>query len=442
MIGRIFMGRYKVIQLLGEGGMGKVYMAYDLTAKREAVIKVLHEQIANQATFRERFQQEMDFMARFQHPNVVELYDSSSNDPNGPCIVMEYIPGQTLDTVLRRSQRLSAHRTGMLLVHLCKALHVAHQADVIHRDLKPANIMVVNPELPTETLKVMDFGLSSLANALYIPKERLANPGEYFSACGTPDYMCPEQVRGDELDHRSDIYSVGIILFELLSGRRPFSRSTTEKTMVAQMNEKPPSLSQMGVRDVSPAVEAVVMHCLQKYPVERPPSARDLCERFEKALGMKLSRPQDWEVNNRLIPRRSPTEQGVDTRAIDPSAVIHNMEAWMPERIAVVKLQGFVQDLGGEVLESVPGKIRVRLGEVVAARGLLSRLGLSGRHELRAVMDLELHMEKRDSGHLSKLHITAVYKPTGGRTQAMTPGWRQKCDQVHRDLQAYLMGRA
>jgi eukaryotic-like serine/threonine-protein kinase len=441
MIGRVFMGRYQIIQLLGEGGMGKVFFAFDLRAKREVVIKVLHESIARQAAFRERFQQEMDFMARFQHPNVVALYDSSSTDANGPCIVMEYIQGQTLDTVLRKEKPLAPLRTGMLLAHVCKALHAAHQAGVLHRDVKPANLMVVDAGQPTENLKVLDFGLSSLATALYIPKERLRNPREYFSACGTPDYMCPEQVRGDELDHRSDLYSVGIVLYEMLTGRQPFTRGSNEKTMLAQEQATAPAFAQLGIRNVPPAVEAVVMHTLAKYPVERPASARILSELFEKALGVKLTKPEDWE-ESRPPPVRSPAgSSGTHLRAHDPSAVVHVMEAWMPERIAVVKLQGFVEDLGGEVVDSVPGRIRVQLRER-QEQGFVSKLGLGvKRTVLRPLIDLELQMEKREVGHLSKLHITATYKPPGGRTQAMMPGWRQKCDQVHRDLQAYLMGR-
>jgi serine/threonine-protein kinase len=447
MTGRTFLGRYKTIQPLGEGGMGKVYLAYDFVGRREAVVKVLHEHIANQDSFRERFKQEMEFMTRFQHPNIVALFDSSLSDPNGPCIVMEYIPGVTLDTLLHRQARLSAVRAGLLLLPLCKALFAAHQAGVIHRDMKPANIMIADASKPTEVLKVMDFGLSSLATALYIPKERLDNPGEYFSACGTPDYMCPEQVRGDELDARSDLYSVGVILYEMLTGRQPFTRGTVEKTMLAHADDPPPPFAQMGVKDVPPAIETVVMYCLSKFPVERPATARELWERYEKALGMKLGKAADWVVTNGQAPRAaSPEKNGAEPRVFDPSAIVEIMEAWMPERIAVVKLQGFVQDHGGEVIESVPGLLRVKfsLSKPVAqsaGMGFLSKLGLSATPEKRPFVELEMHMEKREVGQGTVLHITAVYKPTGGRTQAMSPGWRQKVNELHRDLRAYLMGR-
>src|SRR5262249_24610266 len=159
-----------------------------------------------------------------QHPNVVALIDSSFSDPQGPCIVMEYIPGITLATLLRKYLRMKAARVGPLLGQLCLALDAAHRAGIVHRDLTPANLMVVNPDTPKEQLKVMDFGLALMANALYIPKERLANPADFFSASGTPDYICPEQVRGDEMDARGDLYSVGVILYELLTGRVPFTK--------------------------------------------------------------------------------------------------------------------------------------------------------------------------------------------------------------------------
>jgi serine/threonine-protein kinase len=425
--------------------MGKVYFGFDLRVKREVVIKVLHENIASQASFRERFEQEMDFMKRFQHPNVVAFYDSSVNDRNGPCIVMEYIKGKPLDVVLREQRRLPPVRVGMLLVPICKALYAAHQARILHRDLKPANLMVTNVAERTESVKILDFGLASLANALYIPKERLENPTEYFSACGTPDYMCPEQVRGDELDHRSDLYSVGVILYEMLTGRSPFSRGTVEKTMLAQTEDRPPPFVAAGARGIPPAVESVVMHALGKYPVERPSSARELSERLERALGVRFTTAADWEVSP-TAPVRAPAAKAANPVPVPPGAVVHVMEAWMPERIAVVKLQGFVGDLGGEVVESVPGRIRVQFGvrQQAQGSGLFSALGLTGSKQvaLRPVIDLELHMEKREAGHASKLYITAVYKATGGRSQAMMPAWRQKCDQIHRDLRAYLMGRA
>src|SRR5205085_1433991 len=124
-----------------------------------------------------------------------------------------------------------------------------------------------------------------------LPKERLANPGGFFSACGTPDYICPEQVRGDEIDHRGDLYSVGVILFEVLTGKLPFASPTVEETLTAHASKRPPRFADVDpTTDVPPAIEEVVQACLSKYPVERPQDARELVERYERALGRKLVR--------------------------------------------------------------------------------------------------------------------------------------------------------
>src|SRR6266536_2218792 len=162
MVGRIFLGRYEVLRLLGEGGMGRVYLARQLDLGRQVVVKVMHDHIAADPVFRDRFRREMQLMAHFQHPYAVALYDASLNDPQGPCIVMEYIRGISLDALIHRNGRLSPARVGRMLSQLCEALYAAHSEGIIHRDLKPANLMVVDPDTPYEKIKVMDFGLAKL----------------------------------------------------------------------------------------------------------------------------------------------------------------------------------------------------------------------------------------------------------------------------------------
>src|SRR6059058_2185348 len=162
MLGRVFLGRYETIRQIGEGGMGRVYLARQLDLGRQVVVKVMHDHFAADATFRERFQRETLLMARFQHPYAVTLYDASLNDPEGPCIVMEYIKGVTLDGLLQTNKRLDPQRVGRLLHQFCEVLQAAHAEGIIHRDLKPANLMVVEPDSPHEKIKVMDFGLAKL----------------------------------------------------------------------------------------------------------------------------------------------------------------------------------------------------------------------------------------------------------------------------------------
>src|SRR3984893_8912717 len=249
MVGRIFLGRYEAVRLLGEGGMGRVYLAHQIDLGRQVVVKVMHDHIASDPKFCERFQRETLLMARFQHPYVVTLYDASLNDPQGPCIVMEYIRGITLDTLLMRNQRINPARAGRLLGQLCEALQAAHAEGIVHRDLKPANLMVVDPDTPYEKVKVMDFGLAKLADPDTFRKA--AGSGPEF-AIGTPGYMCPEQARGEEMDHRGDLYSVGAILYELLTSRLPFAGRSTMDTLLAHVTEQPPTFGEIGCADWVP----------------------------------------------------------------------------------------------------------------------------------------------------------------------------------------------
>jgi serine/threonine protein kinase len=449
MTGRVFIGRYECLRLLGEGGMGRVFYARDRQSGREVVVKVLHDHIAAQPRFRESFHQEMLCMARLHHPNVVTLIDASIDDPQGLCIVMEFIRGVTLSDLLEQQRRLDVERTGGLLGQLCLALHAAQKLEIIHRDLKPANLMVQGPDAPTEKLKVMDFGLAKLASAVYIPKERLDNPDQFFFACGTPDYICPEQVRGDEIDHRSDLYSVGIILYEMLTGSLPFSGPNVDATMLAHANARPPRFARVDPETVvPPAVEQVVLSCLAKYPNERPQTAQELVERFEKAAGHKFVAWQDWQRPVTSAPSRGglPALSAFTPKPNDPNAIVHQFEAWMPERIAVVKLQGFVHDIGGEVVESVPGMIRVRLSNQAVGhngggrQGLLSLLGLKSK-SVADHIEMELRMEKKEGSQQGQLRITVLMRPPAGQRQPPDAAWRNHCEQLHRELRAYLISR-
>ena len=153
MLGRVFLGRYETVQLLGEGGMGRVYLAKQSDLGRHVVVKVMHDHVAADPTFRERFVRETLLMARFQHPYAVTLYDASLNDPQGPCIVMEFVAGVTLEELLRTHGRFSPDRAGTILGDLCSVLQAAHAQGIIHRDLKSSNIMVLDADTPNEQIK-------------------------------------------------------------------------------------------------------------------------------------------------------------------------------------------------------------------------------------------------------------------------------------------------
>jgi len=437
MVGRVFLGRYEAIRLLGEGGMGLVYLARQLDLGRHVVVKVMHEHVAADPKFHERFQRETLLMARFQHPYAVTLYDASLDDPHGPCIIMEYIRGVSLDALLHNNNgRISPVRVGRLLGQLCEVLQAAHTAGIIHRDLKPSNLMVVDPETPYEKIKVMDFGLAKLVNQPTL-KEITDAGGEY--AMGTPAYISPEQVRGGDIDHRSDLYSVGIMLYEMLTSRLPFNGTSTMEVLLAQATDSPPAFADIGADGwLSPSVERVIQSCLSKDPDRRPQSARELAESYQKALD------EEPELHESAAaappPAREHVRPVVVRPAADPNAVAHYLEAWMPESVASHKLRGFVNDAGGEVVESVPGLIRVRLGADSAytfRNGPLSWLGIRRRS---SAIDMELRLEQADPDRASLVGITVLMRsPQGDAASDLI--WRARCDQIYCDLRAYLMGQ-
>jgi eukaryotic-like serine/threonine-protein kinase len=436
MIGRVFLGRYEAVRLLGEGGMGKVYLARQLDLGRQVVIKVMHDHIMQEEKFRERFARETLLMARFQHPYAVTLYDASLNDPSGPCIVMEYVRGINLEVMLQRNGRFTPGRVGRLIGQLCEVLHEAHNEGMIHRDLKPSNLMVVDHETPREKIKVMDFGLAKLL----IESSTIKNVTEsnFDFAVGTPGYICPEQVRGESVDHRGDLYSVGVIMYEMLTGRMPFIGPTCMDLMLAHATEKPPSFSQLDL-DIPEAVEQVVMSTLSKDPKDRPQSARELMEHYETALS----------IGEMGLPDSAATAAETDTplspiMPVDPTTMTFQMEAWMPESIAVMKLRGYAHDMGGEVVDSVPGKIRLTIGGAggnkVVRQPLMSLSWFGfGRRSATAPIALELNLHQIDPLKTNRLFLQVVFRPNS-IGQLNDPVWRERCTGLFIELRAYLMG--
>ena len=246
MAEQVFLGRYKVIRPLDEGGMSRLYLARHTLQNREVVVKVLKPELLAQPKPREHFRREIHIMSRFQHPNAVQYVDGAPNDPAGPVLVMEYLRGVDLATLLHRHGKLTPERAGRLLSQLCEVLQACHDAGIIHRDVKPGNLMILNPGIPEESVKLMDFGLAKMTSGLYIAPDELQNYPEP-SASGTPEYICPEVVRGMSVEPRSDVYSVGVLLYEMLAGRRPFEGENPQHLMRCHDKLMPPKFAEIGL---------------------------------------------------------------------------------------------------------------------------------------------------------------------------------------------------
>jgi len=263
---------YKVLDLVGRGGMGEVYRARDTRLKRDVAIKVLPRALAGDRERLSRFEQEARSAAALNHPNIISIHDMGTAD-GSPYIVSELLEGQNLREVLHQGP-VPARKVLDYALQAARGLAAAHDAGIVHRDLKPENLFITKDG----QLKILDFGLAKLMRLDGGSGSGTAEavPGtEAGTVFGTVGYMSPEQVRGQNADHRSDIFSFGAILYELFSGKRAFSGDSQADTMSAILHQDPPELAR-ATPPVNPAVDHTIRHCLEKNPLERFQSAHDL----------------------------------------------------------------------------------------------------------------------------------------------------------------------
>jgi serine/threonine-protein kinase len=434
MQGKVYLGRYRVLRLLGEGGMGRVYLARQLDLNREVVIKVMHEHVAVDNRFQEHFLTEMQAMAQFQHPYAVALYDAQVDPEDGPCIVMEYVKGKTLDMLLKENKRFTPERASRILSQICEVLQAAHAQGIVHRDLKPSNLMILDPDSQYEKIKVMDFGLAKFTGGPVIKQGQAAVESGSDYMLGTPAYVSPEQARGEETNYRTDLYSVGVILYELLTGRLPFDGMSTMDTLLAHAIEQPPVMSNEEI-SIPPAIERVVMQCLAKRLEDRPASARDLYKSYMDALTAVdpitgLDEVQTSVATNQVAPPPLPD-------VLDPATMAFQMQAWMPKAVASYKLTGYIHDVRGELIESMPGKLRVLLGGAGMAYSA-TKPGWFGFSKPKPDIEMELQLyESTDPKHKNNVWISVILRYVGKRLQLE---WRDRGEQIFRDLRGYLIG--
>ncbi|HEY2012081.1 MAG TPA: serine/threonine-protein kinase, partial [Bryobacteraceae bacterium] len=255
--GTLLGGRYRIIALLGRGGMGEVYRATDLTLGQSVALKFLPEEAARDQRLLERFHGEVRVARQVSHPNVCRVYDIGEAE-GMPFISMEYVDGEDLASLLTRIGRLPADKAVETARKICAGLAAAHDRGIIHRDLKPHNIMLNK----RGEVIIMDFGLAAIAGQL----------GAADSHSGTPAYMAPEQFKGGEVTTRSDIYALGLVLYELFTGRRPFEAKTVRQMLDLQEAAQLTSMTSIAA-DVDPSVEKAIRRCLNPDPSKRPPTA-------------------------------------------------------------------------------------------------------------------------------------------------------------------------
>ena len=343
--GALFGGRYQIIELLGRGGMGRVYRALDTKTREEVALKLIRPDIAEDKRTLERFVNEIKLAHKISHRNIGRMYHLGE-DKGLHYITMEYVPGEDLKSFIRRSRRLDIATTVTIAKQVCGGLSEAHDEGIVHRDLKPSNIMIDKEG----NAKILDFGIARAVGSQSLTAEGIV--------IGTPEYMSPEQVEGKESDRRSDIYSFGVILFEMVTGRLPFVADTPFVVAFKQQSERPPRPEELNPQ-IPPQLGAIILKCMEKDREKRYQSAEEVCRdlsQVEETM-QTTSVPAPWaKPTTRKTRLPAPVLSFPWRKALIPAVAFFGiMAAGIAIRGIIPKAKGAVHTLAVVGFENLTG---------------------------------------------------------------------------------------
>ena len=324
ILGQTLDGRYRIDSVLGRGGMGVVYRATHIRLDAPCAVKILHSDLVSNQSAIERFRREARAAGRIQHPNAIQVTDFGVVNDNVVYLVMELVTGPTLRDIIKSSGPLEIDRAAVIFTQVCAAVQAAHDSGVIHRDLKPDNI-VLQRMTGGERVKVLDFGIAKLREKSLPPDSQPLEPDsgsfegtltEAGMLIGTPQYMSPEQCRARKLEPQSDIYSLGVVLFEMLSGELPFTGETPMEVVLKQIKQAPPRVREIRP-EIPPSIDEVVARALAKDPKERFASAAE----FARELDLAKGSAERYFVESKL-PTLSGTDAEPRVTVVQPSGTV------------------------------------------------------------------------------------------------------------------------
>lgn len=305
LVGSVIADRYLVSKLLGEGGMGQVYLAGHVRLPQQAAIKVLHSSMVQDAAAIARFNREAANAARIEHERVARVFDFGETSNGLVYLAMEFVPGRTLTEVLAEAGRLPAERAANIVYQVADGLEAAHRISIVHRDLKPDNILVVSDESGADKCKVVDFGIAKAFDGSESGKTQLTQAGAII---GTPEFMSPEQVLGENLDARSDVYALAVVAYHLLTGSLPFVAATPERSLTMRLIQDPSPLAETAPDVEWPvALQEAFDRALAREPGERTPSALQFAEEL-------IAATEGW-TGGQVLRGRTPTSSASLTAA-------------------------------------------------------------------------------------------------------------------------------
>ncbi|MGN6107459.1 MAG: protein kinase domain-containing protein, partial [Kofleriaceae bacterium] len=326
LIGAEVDGRYRVIELIGEGGMGKVYLAEHVEIGKRVALKVLHPSYSRMPDLVERFRREARAASKIGHPNIVDVTDSGTTADGSVYFVMEYLEGVELGSVIEREGAIDVARALRIASQICRALAAAHAQGIVHRDLKPENIFLITRDGAADVVKVLDFGIAKTTEAEAARERRLTSPG---MAMGTPEYMAPEQAAGRPADARCDVYALGAIMYEMVTGTPPYSGDNFMEILTKKATVDPPP-PQVVRRDLPSQVSDLVMASMARSPDARPQTMETLEYELNKCLagrGVAVAQILGMTTDANVVATLNP---GLSMRNLDDGAVVPRGQASSP----------------------------------------------------------------------------------------------------------------